>query len=63
LKPSAPRFHCVKPDGSKLLRSTEAALTGVLFEDDARIAHGNWQKRYTVGGEQAGAIITLISLA
>ena len=62
IRPSAPRFHCVKPDGSKLLRSTEDSLSGVLFEDDARIAHSNWQKRYTVGTEQPGAIITIVPL-
>ena len=63
LKPSAPRWHSVKPDGSKLLRSTEDALSGVLFEDDARIAISTWTKRYTVGGEQPGAIISLTPLS
>jgi len=62
LKPSAPRWHCVKPDGSKLLRSTEDALSGVLFEDDARIVRSDWVKRYSVGTEQPGAIISLIPL-
>lgn len=62
LKPSAPRWHAVKPDGSKLLRSTEDALTGVLFEDDARICSGTWQKRWAVGDELPGAVITLIPM-
>lgn len=62
LRPSAPAYHCVKPDGSKLLRSTEDALTGLAFEDDARIVGCTWDKRYAVGDERAGALITVIPL-
>jgi crossover junction endodeoxyribonuclease RusA len=63
LLPSAPRWHMVKPDGSKLLRSTEDALSKVLYEDDARIVSCNWSKRYAVGDELPGAVITLVPLA
>ena len=62
LRPSAPRHHCVKPDGSKLLRSTEDALTGAILEDDARIVSCSWEKRYCVGAEKPGALITIIPL-
>lgn len=62
LKASAPAHHAVKPDGSKLLRSTEDALTGSLLEDDARIVSGSFQKRYCVGDEKPGALITVIPL-
>jgi Holliday junction resolvase RusA-like endonuclease len=62
LRASAPEHHAVKPDGSKLLRSTEDALTGSLLEDDARIVSCTWQKRYCVGLEKPGALITLIPL-
>jgi crossover junction endodeoxyribonuclease RusA len=62
LKPSAPRFHMVRPDLSKVLRSTEDALTGVLYDDDARIVSTTMLKRYCVGSELPGAIITLISM-
>lgn len=62
LKPSAPRWHSVKPDLSKLQRSTEDALSGILFEDDARITSANISKRYCVGDELPGAIITIIPL-
>jgi len=62
LKPSAPAYHAVKPDGSKLLRSTEDALTGLAFEDDARIVGCTWDKRYAVGDERPGALITVIPL-
>lgn len=62
LLPSAPVFHAVKPDVSKLLRSTEDALTAILYEDDARIVMTTGSKRFCVGTEQPGAIITLIPL-
>lgn len=63
LKPSAPIHHCVKPDLSKLLRSTEDALSKVAYEDDARIVScSGLAKRYCVGNERPGAIITIIPL-
>jgi Holliday junction resolvase RusA-like endonuclease len=62
LKPSAPVYHAVKPDGSKLQRSTEDALSGLVIEDDARIVGTVWDKRYCVGSERPGALITVIPL-
>lgn len=62
LRRSAPQHHSVKPDGSKLLRSTEDALTGALLEDDARIVSCTWHKRYVVGDEKPGALITIVPL-
>lgn len=62
LRRSAPRYHAVKPDNSKLLRSTEDALTGALIEDDARIVSATIEKRYVVGDEKPGAMITVIPL-
>ncbi len=63
LKPSAPKFHSVKPDGSKCLRSTEDALVDAgLLQDDARIAISCHTKRYVGASEHPGAIITIIPL-
>lgn len=62
LKPSAPAHHAVKPDGSKLQRSTEDALSGLVIEDDARIVRTVWDKRWCVGNERPGALITVIPL-
>jgi len=38
LKPRAALYHTVKPDATKLVRSTEDALTGYAWVDDAMIA-------------------------
>ena len=62
LKPSAPRWMSVRPDASKLQRSTEDALSKLLYEDDARIVTLTASKRYCVDDERPGALITLIPL-
>ena len=62
LKPSAPVYMAVKPDASKLLRSTEDALSKLLYEDDARIVFVSGSKRYCTGTERPGALITIVQL-
>lgn len=62
LKPSAPRWHAVRPDGSKLLRSSEDALSQVLIHDDARIVTTIGHKRWCRGDERPGALFTLFTL-
>jgi Holliday junction resolvase RusA-like endonuclease len=59
----APQFHAVKPDASKLQRSTEDALTGLAYDDDARIVGCSCEKRWCVESEAPGALITLIPLS
>lgn len=56
LKATAPVFHTSRPDATKLLRSTEDALTGLAWRDDAQIAEQQVSKIY---GTQPGAIITI----
>jgi Holliday junction resolvase RusA-like endonuclease len=58
LRPDAPLLHTTKPDATKLWRSTEDALTGIIWRDDAQIAHQVIVKRYT--SEQPGAEIKII---
>lgn len=54
--------HQVKPDLSKLLRSTEDALVDArLVHDDARIWRVVMSKRYATPAEALGARIQLIS--
>lgn len=40
------RAMTTKPDGSKLLRAIEDALTGILFHDDAQIIESHVRKHY-----------------
>ncbi len=64
LRPSAPA-HCTSGrngDLSKLVRSTEDALTGVIYDDDRQIVSLTVSKRYCVGGERQGALITATPL-
>ena len=47
LKPSAARYPTVKPDRTKLLRSTEDALTDCgMWRDDAQVISGPVKKFY-----------------
>jgi len=62
LSSRATPWPSVKPDADKLLRAVGDALTGVLIEDDARVVNIAGSKRYCVGDEAPGAIITLIWL-
>ena len=59
LKPNAPHFHTVKPDATKLMRSTEDAMTGVVWLDDARIVEQRVSKVY---GDKPGAEIVVEEL-
>jgi len=56
LKESAPAFPAGTPDLLKLMRSTEDALTGIVWKDDAQIVDEVLHKRY---GEKTGAQIVV----
>jgi len=60
LKKSAPRWHTSKPDVTKLIRSTEDAMTGVIWKDDAQVAWSDAYKLYA--DTQAGAEIRVSQL-
>lgn len=55
-------WHWNKPDNSKLLRSTEDALTHVIWRDDAIIAKHIIEKRYADEGQLTGAQIRIKNL-
>jgi Holliday junction resolvase RusA-like endonuclease len=58
LKPGA--FHewpTTKPDCTKLVRSTEDALKGIAWRDDAQVCRQLIEKRYVRDGEAPGASI------
>ena len=46
LKPSAPKHHTKKPDLTKLIRSTEDALTGIVWADDSQCVEYAAEKEY-----------------
>lgn len=47
LKPSAPSCHVIRPDCLKLARSTEDAMTGKVYVDDAQIVKETIEKAYS----------------
>jgi Holliday junction resolvase RusA-like endonuclease len=59
LKASAPHFHTIAPDSTKLLRSTEDALSGIAWADDSQVAVQSVSKRY---GERPGALVRVSRL-
>lgn len=46
LKASAPEDHTYTPDATKLWRSTEDAMTGIVWEDDAQITRQCVEKEW-----------------
>lgn len=48
LRDDAPYFHTIKPDATKLLRSTEDALTGIVWADDSQVAEQVVRKIYSM---------------
>jgi crossover junction endodeoxyribonuclease RusA len=62
LKPTAPLYPQTKPDIDKLARATLDALTGIVFDDDSRIARLELFKVYAQPGDE-GARITVGELA
>jgi Holliday junction resolvase RusA-like endonuclease len=46
LKETAPFYHTVKPDATKMLRALEDALTSIVWRDDSLIAVQSVEKRY-----------------
>ena len=63
LKPSAPTHHAVKPDIYKVARALGDGIEeSGLVRGDQQITSWNIAKRYTVGDEAPGVLLTLISL-
>ena len=62
VKTSAPFYHTTKPDALKLARSTEDALTGIVWADDAQTAVLEISKRYADAGEPCGCQIVIQTL-
>lgn len=56
LRPSAPKSPTIRPDVGKLARSTQDALTNVVYRDDAQIVKETHEKVYS---EQIGCWVTI----
>jgi Holliday junction resolvase RusA-like endonuclease len=56
LSSGAPVFPRSKPDIDKLARATLDALTGIVFDDDSRIAELVLRKRYAAPGEEGAHV-------
>lgn len=60
LRDDAPTHHTKAPDRTKLMRSTEDALTGICWVDDSQIVDGDHiTKRWAQPGEEPGAVVTI----
>jgi len=57
LKSSAPKWPNTKPDALKLARSTEDALTGVVWKDDSYVVCGSQDKVFAEDGRCGCMII------
>jgi Holliday junction resolvase RusA-like endonuclease len=62
LKKDAPLYPAVRPDCTKLVRSTEDAMTGIVYEDDAQIVRQSALKNYVSTEAQAGCYIQIENL-
>ena len=59
LKPDAAEYHISSPDSTKLCRSAEDSLKGIVWKDDCLVAVQHIRKIY---GEKPGAQITVTQL-
>jgi hypothetical protein len=59
LRPDAPEFHTIAPDALKFARSTEDALTKVVWIDDAQNIATVPLKRYAGPNEHPGCCIAV----
>jgi Holliday junction resolvase RusA-like endonuclease len=60
IKPSAPQFHTIRPDCTKLTRAAEDAMTGIVYRDDAQIVVQNISK---ILSKEGGCWITVRNYA
>jgi Holliday junction resolvase RusA-like endonuclease len=59
LRPAAPTYKVSAPDTTKLIRSIEDALTGIVWKDDSRIVIQSATKLY---GDRPGAVVEVSKL-
>ena len=62
LRDDAPKYHLHAPDALKFARSTEDALTGIVWKDDATNVRICSEKRYCGPEDKEGCAIRLVLL-
>lgn len=62
LRDDAPEFHKQIPDALKLARSTEDALTGIVWHDDSQTVRVCSEKRWCNGDDKPGCTIRMVPL-
>ena len=62
LKPNAPRYPTGILDATKLRRSTEDALAGIVFRNDSQVCDGPPRKRYADDEHPPGAYIAVTAM-
>ena len=65
LKPAAPQHHTKAPDVDKLARALNDGLsvTASVIDNDSQVTTLAASKRYCVGDEPAGALVTITPIA
>jgi len=61
LKPSAPTYSTSRPDSTKLLRSTEDAMSGIVWRDDAQIVCQVVRRLYADGPVGAEIVVEVMA--
>jgi Holliday junction resolvase RusA-like endonuclease len=62
LRPNADAYPAKKPDTLKLARSTEDAMTGIVWRDDAQTVDLVLRKRYQTSGRLVGCLVEIEKL-
>lgn len=62
LREDAPQYHITRPDALKFARSTEDALTGVLWHDDSANVRICSEKRFMKAGDKEGCAVRFVIL-
>jgi Holliday junction resolvase RusA-like endonuclease len=62
LKANAEHWHVTKPDLTKIIRSTEDALNGIVWTDDSKVCKRRELKRYVREDEEPGVRISIVGL-
>jgi Holliday junction resolvase RusA-like endonuclease len=62
VKESAPKYPTTKPDTLKLTRSTEDAMTGIVWHDDAQTVELILHKRFQAPNQSLGCLVEVSRL-